>query len=140
MSYVISLFHIVISTHERRLALPAPGDSQLYKYIVGVVRNHNSQVLAINGIEDHIHILVDVNVTESLAAIVRDIKRSSSMWLAAKCDEFPLFRSWSRGYYAVSISVTHKDAVIRYIASQKEHHKTTSSDEEFSQLLDKLKI
>lgn len=138
MSHVTALYHIVITTHGRERTLPTPADAQLYKYISGIIAKGNSKLIAINGDKEHIHMLVDLNPSLSLASFVRDIKRASSLWIGEKRDDFPHFGTWSRGYYAASISSTHKEAVQRYIGSQKEHHSRISADDEFSRLLERL--
>ena len=76
MSYTVSLFHIVIGTHQRKMSINEKHKTELYKYIWGIIEKCNCKLICINGIPDHIHLLVDLNSTISIAQLVRDIKRS----------------------------------------------------------------
>ena len=78
MSAVTAIYHIVINTHRREMTLPLSSCDQLYRYIARVVQNSQSTLLAINGIENHIHLLVNLHPSVRLSDLVRDIKLSTS--------------------------------------------------------------
>lgn len=88
----------------------------------------------INGMEDHIHILCDLNPTIALADLIRDLKTTTSIWMK-KSDKFPSFRGWSDGYAAMTYSWRDKDRIVEYIRGQQEHHKKRSFEEELRTLL-----
>lgn len=137
MSYTNALFHVVLSTSGRRPSIDAAGAPALYAYIIGVARNMRCTVLGIGGVEDHVHLLVDLHPDVALSYFVKEIKRSSSLWMGEKIDDFPRHNGWSRGYFAASVSYSHRDAVLRYISSQAEHHKDIDAAVEFRVLMEK---
>jgi REP element-mobilizing transposase RayT len=85
-------------------------------------------LLAANGTEDHVHLLISMGKTTELSEIVGDIKRDSSKWMKIK--GFRLFQ-WQDGYGAFSVSSSHIEDVKKYIAGQKEHHSKQSFEDEY---------
>ena len=61
-SYVSSVFHIVFSTKQRMQLIPADRQSRLWNYLAGIALNHGIQVLAVGGTEDHVHMLVVLQI------------------------------------------------------------------------------
>ncbi len=134
MSYVISLYHIVIGTHHRRMTINSTYKEDLYKYIWGIVEKSNCHVICINGIPDHIHLLVELNATTCIANLVRDIKRASSIWIKAS-GKFPLFDAWGKEYAAFSCSKGMCETVKSYILNQEEHHNKEIFESEYKRLI-----
>ena len=100
MSAVTAIYHIVINTYRREMTLPLTSCDQLYRYIARVVQNSKSTLYAINGIENHIHLLVDLHPSVRLSDLVRDIKLSTSHWIKQNQDSFPQFAGWGKEYGA----------------------------------------
>lgn len=98
MSKVNSLHHIVISTYLRTPALTIQHCDELYKYITGIINSYNCRLIRIGGIEDHIHILVDLHQDTSLSTLMREIKRASSIWIMGRRQKYPQFACWSEGW------------------------------------------
>lgn len=134
MSYVIQLSHIIINTKERKKTLSQDCKTDLFRYIWGIIHKYNCRLYRINGVENHIHILVGVHQSVALMELVREIKRSSSLWIK-ESGNYPMFEGWSKEYAAFSVSWDTKDKVISYIMNQEEHHKTTSFMEELNAIL-----
>lgn len=65
--------------------------------------------------------LVDIHPSVCIADLVRDIKVASGKWMRENPD-FPMFRYWGEGYYAVSIGVNELEECRNYIIAQEEHH------------------
>jgi putative transposase len=128
------LVHIVFSTKGRTPYLDEALRPELYKYIAGILRNLNSNLVQIGGVEDHIHILLTQPKTLSMAQLVEKLKTSSSKWIKA---EFPKMRAfaWQSGYAAFSVSFEAAPAVKRYIQTQREHHQKRSFEDEFRELM-----
>ena len=133
-SYKQILYHIVFCTKERRKTITDANASELYKYIWGILKNHNCHLYRINGAEDHIHLLCDLHPSVSLEALIKDIKVASSLWLK-KNPFFKEFKGWAIGYAAITISVREKDIVVEYIKNQKEHHKKINFFDEYKKFL-----
>lgn len=88
----------------------------------------------INGVEDHLHMLMDLHPSISLSALIKDIKLASSKFIKEN-KLFPFFRGWQEGYGAFTCSYREKDALIDYVNNQENHHQKKSSMEEFIEFL-----
>jgi REP element-mobilizing transposase RayT len=107
---------------------------ELYQYIAGILKNNNHKLLAINGMPDHVHILIGMRPTQSISDLLQDIKGSSSKWINEK--KFLRIKfEWQEGYGAFSYAKSQVNSVIRYIQNQEEHHKSESFRDEYLQLL-----
>ena len=133
MSKVISLHHIVINTKNRQMTIAAQNSEAMYRFITGIIKRNGCELYRIGGIENHIHILVNLSPSLSLSHLVWDIKRSSSSW-AKQSGLFPQFVGWGKEYGAFSVSQTHCNAVTDYIAGQRQHHGRTDFESEYRQL------
>lgn len=134
MSRVNALFHIIINTRHRHATICNDHCDDLYRYIWKTIQNKDCFLCRINGVENHIHLLVDLNPTVVLSDLVREIKQTSSEW-AKKCGHFPQWDGWGREYAAFSVSENAKNNVIEYIKSQKEHHKHINFEEEYKSFI-----
>ncbi len=108
---------------------------ELYRYITGIVHNHAHKVLAINGMPDHLHLLIGQRPVQSLSELVQDVKACSSRWV----NENKLIKGkfeWQEGYGAFSYGRSQVGAVIRYIQRQEEHHRTRTFREEYLAFLE----
>ena len=112
---------------------------ELYKYITGIVQAQKHKMISINGMEDHVHILIGMRLTQSISDLMQDIKGSSSKWINEKKFVMGKFE-WQEGYGAFSYSKSHMKNVIRYIENQEEHHKKKSFREEYLEFLEKFEI
>ena len=131
MSAVTAIFHIVINTHQRQMTLPQNTSEALYRYIAGVIVNKQCVCHAINGIENHIHMLVDLHPSVCLSDLVRDIKLSSNMWIKQHPEWFPAFNGWGKEYGAFSYAQRDREMVAAYIGRQREHHQREPFETEF---------
>ena len=135
MSAVSSLFHIVINTLNREMTIPDDASEQLYRYIWSIVKSRNCRLIRINGIGNHLHMLVELAPTMCLSDLVRDIKQGSSKW-AKQQPCFTRFRGWGKEYGAFSCSIHEKDKIVNYIINQREHHRAGTFEDEFRQLIE----
>ena len=122
-----------------RTALPIirpEWEAELFAYISGIVKNYG-HLLEINGMADHIHLLVWLGATMAFADFMRELKAGSSRWIRQMHN--PKF-SWQRRYGAFTVSESASDAVRRYIRDQKKHHGGQSFEDEYVALLTKHRI
>jgi REP element-mobilizing transposase RayT len=126
--------HLVFSTKNREPWIRTPIESELYAYGTTVLKNAGCPTLAMNGMFDHIHTLVNLARVKSLAEIVQELKTSTSKWIKSKGANFRGFH-WQSGYGAFSVSQSNVEDVIRYIDRQKTHHQRRSFQHEFRALL-----
>jgi REP element-mobilizing transposase RayT len=103
-------------------------------YLGGACRNLECPSLCVGGTADHVHILCRLSRTSSVADLVRELKRESSKWLKTKGPELADFH-WQDGYGTFSISPGHVEQLRTYIATQEEHHREESFQDEFRRFL-----
>ena len=87
----------------------------------GILTNLSCGVLRINGIGNHVHLLINLPPTLCLSQVVATLKQSSSRWMNNNPD-FPYFDGWGKEYFATTINVGDKENVIQYIMNQERHH------------------
>lgn len=133
-SFTSSLFHCVWSTKRREPLLNSELRERLWPYLGGIARDNKMKALAIGGTADHVHVLVSLPPTISVAKAMQLLKGNSSKWIH---ETFPKLRSfeWQEGYGAFSIGVSAVDATVRYIHTQVTHHRAQSFREEFLTML-----
>lgn len=114
-------------------------EDQLFKYITGIVSNKGQKLIAINGMPDHIHILIGLKPSCQLSDLVREIKKASNSWINEKGFVKGRF-AWQSGYGAFSYSNSSLQHVINYIKNQKKHHSKKSFKEEYTTFLQKFEV
>ncbi|MDP1835380.1 MAG: IS200/IS605 family transposase [Chlamydiales bacterium] len=124
-------FHIVWSTKNREPLLSEEFEKRLHMYLRRSIEGYNGHLLAVNGMPDHIHMLVNLPASVLLAEIMRRIKTGSSKWLATCIPGF----GWQIGYGAFSVGHASVDQVSNYINNQKVHHQKMSYAEEYVRFL-----
>jgi putative transposase len=80
-SYRQLLYHLVFRTRNSTPSIKQDNVDQLYAYISGIIKNKNSHLYRINGIENHLHIITDLHPSIALADFIREVKASSSFWM-----------------------------------------------------------
>jgi putative transposase len=111
------------------------GREALFRYIWGIIKNKNCHLYRINGVEDHLHIVLHLHPSVSLASLVQEIKISSNKYIKEQ-GIFPDFTSWQEGYGAFTYSKESRDRLIAYVKRQEEHHCKTTSIDEYKKLLE----
>lgn len=112
---------------------------QMNKYITEIIQSNDHKMLAINGMPDHIHILIGMRPTQSIADLMQEVKRSSSLWINENKLTNTKF-AWQEGYGAFSYSKSQVENVIKYIKNQEKHHRKQSLKDEYIQILKNLEI
>jgi REP element-mobilizing transposase RayT len=130
---------VVFAVKGRESLIHTSWEEDLYKYITGIVTNKEQKLLAINGMPDHIHILIGLRPSCCLSDLVREIKKASNEFVNQKRFVRGKFH-WQEGYGAFSYSHSALDNVIAYIQNQKEHHRKRTFEEEYKEFLTKYQI
>ncbi len=112
---------------------------ELYQYIAGIINHHNHKLLAINGMPDHIHILIGMRPAQSISDLMQDIKGSSSRWINEKKFLKVKFE-WQEGYGAFSYAKSQVNNVINYIKNQEQHHSIKSLRQEYLEFLELFEV
>src|SRR3972149_982806 len=138
-TYLSHMLHIIFSVKERRRLLTKETRERLFAYMIGIARKNDMKILAVGGVEDHVHLLVSMPSSISLAEAAQRIKGVSSRWIH---ETFPALQgfAWQEGYAAFSVSLSRMDRTVKYILGQEEHHKKVSFQEEFIAFLKAHKI
>jgi putative transposase len=128
------LIHLVFSTKDRTPWLVGPVRPALHSFLAGAVRAAGCECPRVGGVEDHVHVAVRLSRTLSIAALVEDLKTSSSKWMKTQSPELTRF-AWQRGYGVFSVGPRDLDALLAYIDTQEEHHRTRTFQEEYRDFL-----
>jgi REP element-mobilizing transposase RayT len=130
--------HGVFSTKARRPWLTPQIRDRLWPYLGGIARENAMKALAIGGVADHVHLLLSLPTTLSIAKAMQLLKGNSSKWLR---ETFPELRqqgfAWQEGFGSFSIGVSGVEDTIRYIQTQEDHHRQRSFREELEIFLRK---
>ena len=133
-TYTNLLTHIVFSTKERLPLMTNEIKPELFAYLGGLVKESKGKPVIINGMSDHVHLLVSLPPNISMSDALRFIKANSSKWVSQK---FRKPFEWQKGYGAFSVSRSNIDAVYKYIHNQEIHHQKFDFETEFIALLEK---
>ena len=134
MSYTSLLYHIVMRTKYSIPAIDEAHEDKLYGYLYGIARNRKSLVFNINGMPDHVHVLVSMSPEIALSTFMRVLKAESSKWMR-ESGYFPRFVGWGNGYGAFTRSMSEKKTISDYIDNQKIHHAKRTLREEYSEFM-----
>ena len=135
-SFISVHVHCVWTTKNRDPSLHSKLRERLWPYLGGIARENKMKALAIGGAADHVHIVLSLPATLSVAKMVQLLKGNSSKWIHEAFSEMRSFE-WQEGYGAFSIGVSAVDATRTYIRNQAEHHRRRTFREEFETMLRK---
>jgi len=131
--------HSIFAVQNRQSLIQSSWEIELYKYITGIVQNNGHKLLQINGMPDHVHLLIGMRPVQSLSVLMQQVKQDSSKWINEKRFAAGRF-SWQEGFGAFLHSKSQVQTVITYIQNQKEHHKNKSFREEYLDFLEKWEV
>jgi REP element-mobilizing transposase RayT len=112
---------------------------ELFKYVSGIFRNKGQKLIAIGGVEDHIHLLFGLKPNIAISDLVRDVKSDSTEFINKKRFVRGRFY-WQEGFGAFSYSRSQLDEVAKYVLEQEAHHANRSFKEEYVSLLDRFEV
>lgn len=129
---------VVFAVKGRQSLIKKDWEENLYRYITGIIQAKEQKLLAINGMPDHLHILIGMKASCCLSDLVRETKKSTNEFIRNNnyCNNF----YWQDGFGAFSYSHSQLTTVINYIMNQKEHHKKRTFKEEYLELLQKFEV
>ena len=112
-------YHIVWATKNRESLIRSSLETQLYNYMIHKSSEYGCVAHAVNGMSDHIHVVVSIMPTLAVSEYIRKIKGSSSNFLnKINSEKF----AWQNGYGVFSISENNLPIAINYVNKQKQHH------------------
>ena len=138
-TYTQIYIQVVFAVQGRQSLIQPDHKEEIYKYITGIVTNQGQKMLQVNGMADHIHLLIGMKPNIALSDLVRDVKSDSSKFVNEKRWVKGKF-NWQEGFGAFSYGHSQLDQVIQYIREQEKHHQQNSFKNEYLTLLRKFDI
>lgn len=129
-SYTRLLYHSIFSTKDRQPMVDDKLKARLHPYTGGIIRELRGTAIAIDGMEDHVHILALLPAAKSVADVLRTVKTNSSGWVHKTWPQRTDF-AWQIGYAGFTVSESNVEEVRRYLLNQKEHHRHMTFQEEY---------
>jgi putative transposase len=126
--------HIIFSTKNRRPLIEEEIENTLYSYLGGICNRLECFPVKIGGHEDHVHILSHFSKKITVIKFLEELKSHSSNWIKTQDARYKDFY-WQGGYGAFSVSPQSIEVVKQYIESQREHHNTTTFQDEYWRIL-----
>lgn len=125
MPYWRLFYHAVWATKHRLPLIESTWEEDLYRYMWGKATALECIPHAINGMPDHVHVVITIPPKLSVATVIGQLKGSSSHRVN---EVFVSHRSfaWQSEYSVFSISEQALQAIVQYVKSQKQHHDENS--------------
>ena len=134
------LLHVVFSTKNRTPFLKSSDlREQVQGYMVGTLESINCPSLIVRAVDDHLHCLLQLSRTITIAKLIESMKVESSSWLKQQAPSLYDFH-WQAGYGAFSVSPSNCERVKTYIANQEEHHRRITFQDELRALLKRHRL
>lgn len=133
-TYTNLLSHIVFSTQGHLPLITDEIKKELFRYMGGLVKELGGKPIIINGVSDHVHMLILLPPNTCISDAMRFVKANSSRWVK---ERFGKKFAWQKGFGAFSVSRSNVDVVAKYIKNQEQHHKGFDFKSAFVSLLDK---
>ena len=130
---------LVFAVKYRKSQIQSSWKEELYKYITGIIQNRKHIMLAINGMSDHIHILIGMRPTQAVSDLVEEVKSSSSKWINEKKFMAEKF-NWQDSFGAFSYGKSQIEQVVKYIHNKERHHLKKTFRQEYVEFLEKFGI
>ncbi len=131
--------HAIFAVQNRLSIIKDEWQNDLYSYITGIVTNHGHKMMQINGMPDHVHMLIGLRPVQSLSELMKYVKQDSTKWINQNRFINGRF-SWQEGFGAFSHSKSQIPGVIKYIREQEEHHRKRTFREEYTDFLEKFDV
>ena len=131
--------HYVIVVKHREALIHKEWKDELYKYINGIIKEQGHKLMAINGMPDHVHLLVSMNPKQAPSDLMHHVKRCSSLWINRN-KALPSKFSWQSGFGSFSYAKSQVHSVANYIERQEKRHAKQSFRNEYVEFLEKFEI
>lgn len=105
----------------------------------GIIEQQSHKLYIINGMSDHVHILISMSPKQAPSDLMFNLKRSSSLWINQNKLSRERF-SWQEGFGAFSLGKSQFSKTVKYIENQQEHLKKSTFREEYLQFLTEYEV
>lgn len=130
---------LIFAVQNRESLIEKSWKDELYKYFTGIIQHADHKLIIVNGMPDHVHVVMGMRPTQSLSDLMRHLKGDSSKWINEKRFVKGHFQ-WQEGYGAFSYSKSQLPALIRYVENQEAHHQTKTFIDEYKAFLEKFEV
>ncbi len=139
MPFVRIWVHLIWSTKNRDKLISKKLKPVLLNHIIQNAKAKNIYLDQINCVEDHCHLLISLNASQSISKVAFLIKGESAHWVNNnKLSKIRL--EWQDEYIAISVSESQINKVRKYIQNQEEHHRQKSFVEEYDLFIKKYRF
>ena len=138
-TYTQLYVHFVFAVQDRTSLIKSSWKDSLYKYIIAIINEQGHKPYIINGMMDHIHLLVSMNPKQSPYDLMYHVKRSSSKWINSNRLVMGKF-TWQEGFGAFTLDKSQIASKIDYIKNQQQHHAKKSFREEYLEFLKESEV
>jgi putative transposase len=114
--------HVIWATKHRQPYLTPEKEQVAYRSILSLTQEEGYEVLELNGMDDHVHLLLKTGPKFDLSLLMKRVKGITSALLNDMIAHQERFQ-WQEGYYATSVTPSHLPKLRAYIQNQKEHHR-----------------
>ncbi len=128
------LIQYVFAVKGRQNLLDKSWRNEVFKYMSGIIEAKGQKPMIVNGVEDHVHVLVGLKPAMKISDLIRDIKNNSTNFINEKGFINSKF-SWQEGYGVFSYSNSQLKNVFKYIENQEEHHRIKTFQNEYIEFL-----
>ncbi|MCK9639137.1 MAG: IS200/IS605 family transposase [Prolixibacteraceae bacterium] len=133
-TYCQLYIHYVFAVQNRISLIQPEWKESLYQYMNGIVVQQQHHLFAINGVANHLHLLVSMNPRQSPSELMYYLKRSSSIWINNEKLCSGRF-SWQEGFGGFSYGKSQISSLVQYIQNQEIHHYKQTFSEEYQHFL-----
>ena len=133
------LYHVIWTTRDRKPVLYKSYRQKLLAFIVSQFSMHKCEVLAINGVDDHLHLLLYIHHSIPVGKIIEHVKKKSAEWIKTS-SQLHGFEAWQAGHSVFTCHPENKEEMIRYIKKQEWHHKKEAFEDEYVRVLKENKV
>lgn len=133
-TYTKIYIHLVLVVKGKAPLIPKVHKTTVGDNLTNTLVKGKNEVLEINCMPNHTHILFILHPTQNLERLIDDLKAVSKAFIQAESwMAFPF--DWQVGFGAFSCSPSRVDVVANYVRQQEEHHRKKTFEEEYKELL-----
>ena len=123
--------HVIWTTAGRAPILKKPVRMVLFSYLQKTSEEKGIRIISIQGVEDHMHVLLQLNPAQNLSQVVRSLKNDAAVWLK-DTNLLDSELEWQPEYAAYTVSPSGVKQVMEFIANQEQYHKTKTLESELA--------
>lgn len=121
MPFCQLFYHLVWATKNRQPLLRPQVEPRIHNFLRAKAIGLGATVFALNGIEDHIHLVASIPPKIAISTFIGQIKAvAATKFNKSEFGDSPFF--WQDGYGAFSFDAKRLPNYIAYVERQKEHH------------------